>query len=161
MRCVMASGWNFAFAGLSPVVALTVLTGAFGSSTALAEFKSVSVQCEALMDNSVRGLAIQETHSNAQLCACARSSIEMRRQIGAAGISCPEQNRNFNPPTTASISPEPGSGPGPGPGPGPDPRLRGNNGWGNGGEGINPGSPKGNLSQSASKSDDAAGDGDR
>jgi hypothetical protein len=157
----MASRSNIAFAGFVPIMTLAVLTGAetLGSSTALAEFKSLSAQCEALMDNSVRGLAIQETYSNAQLCACARTSSEMRRQVGAAGVSCPEQNRNFNPPTTASASPpEPGPGPGPGPG---NPRLKGNNGWGNGGEGINAGSDKGNDPQSSTKSADAGGGGDR
>jgi hypothetical protein len=59
--------------------------------------------------------------------------------------------RNFNRPQTTSVSPDAD--------PDPDPvtALRGNNGWGNDGEGINPGSDEGNEAQESSKSDDSDG----
>jgi len=148
-------------APLGPIVMLTALTAAtLSSGSASAATRSFAVQCRALMDNSVQGLAIEQSYSNAQLCACARTSSELRWQLEASGISCPSnQNRNFNQPlTTTSVTPDPDPGPGPDPD---DPALKGNNGWGNGGEGINAGSDEGNDPQSGSKSADSRGGGDR
>jgi hypothetical protein len=150
-------------APLRPIMMLTALTAAtLSSGSASAATRSFAAHCEALMDNSVQGLAIERSYSNAQLCACARTSGELRWQLEASGISCPSnQNRNFNQPlTTTSVTPDPDPGPDPGPDPD-DPARKGNNGWGNGGEGINAGSDQGNDPQSGSKSADSRGGGDR
>jgi hypothetical protein len=127
------------------------------SAASKAVKKNFAAKCERVYsDKSVKALAIEETLSYQQICVCARTNRNLRRQLGAAGVTCiNNQVTNIN----QAVSPT--GEPGPGPGPEPGPTLNGNNGWGNGGEGINSGSPHGNADQSGTKSADAQGTGDR
>jgi hypothetical protein len=125
--------------------------------TGFAASKNFAAQCEQIVGGNVKALAIEPGYSNQQLCACARTNQELRRQLTATGVKCNESKiTNLNqaiatPPST----PEPPSPPGP------EPALQGNNGWGNGGEGINSGSPHGTDEQSSTKSADRTGTGQR
>jgi hypothetical protein len=138
----------------------TVSCVAMFTDTSWAASKNFAAQCERIVGNNVKALAIEPTYSNQQLCACARTNEEFRRQLSATGIKCNESKiTNFNqavatPPDTEPPNEPPTEPP-------TEPALRGNNGWGNGGEGINNGSDNGTLAQSEPKSDDVTGGGDR
>jgi hypothetical protein len=132
-----------------------VAMGTVFTDATWAASKNFAAKCERVMGNNVKALAIEPTYSYQELCVCARTNPELRKQIGAAGIKCNESTiTNFN---QATIAP-PGEPPS-GPPPGPEPTLNGNNGWGNGGEGINAGSDNGNVTQSGPKSADKNGQG--
>ena len=127
------------------------------TDTSLAASKNFAAQCERIVGN-VKALAIEPAYSNQQLCACARTNQEFRRQLSATGIKCNENKlTNFNQAVATPPDTEPPNEP-PTP-PEPEPTLQGNNGWGNGGEGINNGSDNGNVAQSDPKSDDVNGGG--
>jgi hypothetical protein len=127
--------------------------------TAFAASKNFAAQCEQIVGGNVKALAIEPSYSNQQLCACARTNEELRRQLTATGVKCNESSiTNFN---QAIAAPPDTTEPPPGPPPGPPPALQGNNGWGNGGEGINSGSPHGTFDQSSTKSADSDGTGQR
>jgi hypothetical protein len=138
----------------------TVSCVAMFTDTSWAASKNFAAQCERIVGNNVKALAIEPTYSNQQLCACARTNEEFRRQLSATGIKCNESKiTNFNqavatPPDTEPPNEPPTEPP-------TEPALRGNNGWGNGGEGINNGSDNGTLAQSEPKSDDVTGGGER
>ena len=135
----------------------TALSIAFIGNTfinsASAAKKNFAAKCErAYSDRSVKALAIEETLSYQQLCVCARTNRALRQQLGAAGISCANnQITNFNEPVS------PSGEPGPGPGPDPSPALNGNNGFGNLGEGVNKGSFKGKTADTKSPDTDGTG----
>ena len=136
---------------------LTSTATAAGKATAK---KNFAVQCERLYsDRSVKALAIEETLSYQEICACARTNGALRQKLGAAGISC-ANNRivNFNQDVNTS-GPGPGPRPEPGPVSDPDPAAKGNNGWGNGAEGVNNGSFTGKTADT--KSADNKGTGER
>jgi hypothetical protein len=144
-----------AFLILSTVSCVAI--GTVFTNATLAASKNFAAKCEGVIGNNVKALAIEPTYSYQQLCVCARTNPELRKQIGAAGIKCNESTlTNFN---QATVAP-PGEPPS-GPPPGPEPTLNGNNGWGNGGEGINAGSPHGTFDQSSTKSADKNGQGQR
>jgi len=130
------------------------------TDTSWAASKNFAAQCERIVGNNVKALAIEPAYSNQQLCACARTNQEFRKQLSATGIKCNESTiTNFNqavatPPDTEPPSEPPTEPP-------TEPSLRGNNGWGNGGEGTNNGSPQGTFAQSSTKSADSDGNGDR
>ena len=130
------------------------------TDTSWAASKNFAAQCERIIGNNVKALAIEPAYSNQQLCACARTNQEFRRQLSATGIKCNESKiTNFTqavatPPDTEPPNEPPTEPP-------TEPALRGNNGWGNGGEGINNGSDNGTLAQSEPKSDDVTGGGER
>jgi hypothetical protein len=137
-------------------VSCAALVNVFTDST-MAASKNFAAKCESVIGNNVKALAIEPTYSYQQLCVCARTNPELRKQLGAAGIKCSETTlTNFN---QATIAP-PGEPPSEPP-TGPEPSLRGNNGWGNGGEGINAGSDDGTFAQSSTKSADTNGQGQR
>src|SRR5688572_17221885 len=69
---------------LSAVTGVTILSNSF-TQPSLAASKNFAAKCEAISGN-VKGLAIEPTYSHQQLCACAATNEEFRRQIGAAGI---------------------------------------------------------------------------
>ena len=126
------------------------------TGTSVAASKNFAAQCERIVENNVKALAIETTYSNQQLCACARTNQEFRRQLSATGIKCNESAiTNFNQAVATPPDTEPPNEPPT------EPSLRGNNGWGNGGEGINNGSPQGTFAQSSTKSDDSDGTGQR
>jgi hypothetical protein len=144
------------------LASITILSGtalsiAFISNTfinsASAAKKNFAVKCERVYsDRSVKALAIGEPLSYQQACICARTNRELRRKLGASGITCTNnQITNFN--ETVNQSGEPGPGPDPGPGP----ALKGNNGFGNGGEGVNKGSFKGKTADTKSPDTDGTG----
>ena len=136
---------------LSAVSAVAVMSNTFVESASAAS-KNFAEQCEGFNGN-VKGLAIEPSYSQQQICACAKSNEDLRRQLGAAGIKCfGDKITNFNQATGT---------PGSSTNPTDDPALKGNNGWGNGGEGINNGSDNGSLAQATSKSSDDKGKGDR
>jgi hypothetical protein len=134
---------------LSAVTGVAIVSNSFAQPS-LAASKNFAAKCEGITGN-VKGLAIEPIYSNQQLCACAATNKEFRRQIGAAGIKCNEnQITNFN--QTAITTPDTTEPPTP-PTPGEPPK--GNNGWGNGAEGTNNGSDEGNLAQATSKTDES------
>ena len=138
-----------AFLILSTVSCVAI--GTVFTNATLAASKNFAAKCEGVIGNNVKALAIEPTYSYQQLCVCARTNPELRKQIGAAGIKCNESTlTNFNQPTV--VTPDE---------PEPEPTLNGNNGWGNGGEGINAGSDNGNVAQSGPKSADKNGQGQR
>ena len=135
------------------VVLSTISSLAFShmfTDTSLAASKNFAAQCERLIGSNVKALAIEPTYSNQQLCACARTNQELRRQLGAAGVKCTSTTiTNFNQAVaTPSDTDEPPTN---------EPALRGNNGWGNGAEGTNNGSDDGNLAQASSKTSESGG----
>jgi hypothetical protein len=138
------------------VVLSTVSCAAMFTDMSVAASKNFAAQCEQIVGNNVKALAIEPAYSNQQLCACARTNEELRRQLGATGIKCNESTiTNFNQAVATPPDTEP-------PGEPPtEPALKGNNGWGNGGEGINNGSPQGTFAQSSTKSADRNGGGER
>jgi hypothetical protein len=85
---------------------------ASAASKALAK-KNFAAKCERVYSNSsLKALAIEETLSYQQLCVCARTNRALRQQLGAAGISCTNnQITNFNQPTIGGTPP---GGPPPG-----------------------------------------------
>jgi hypothetical protein len=144
------------------LASITILSGTalsivFTSNTfinsASAAKKNFAAKCERVYsDRSVKALAIGEPLSYQQACICARTNREFRRQLGASGISCTNnQITNFNQPVS------PSGEPGPGPGPDPSPALKGNNGFGNLGEGVNKGSFKGKTADTKSPDTDGTG----
>ncbi len=138
---------------LSAVSGVAVVSNTFVESASAAS-KNFAGQCQDLNGN-VKGLAIEPNYSEQQICACAKSNPEFRQQLGVTGIKCFDNKiTNFNQATStpgSSTNPDPTD----------DPALSGNNGWGNGGEGINNGSDNGSLAQATSKSSDDKGKGDR
>jgi hypothetical protein len=139
----------------SLVIISAVSCVAMFTDTSLAASKNFAARCEQIIGNNVKALAIEPAYSHQQLCACARTNQELRRQISATGIKCNESTiTNFNQTVATPPDTEPPTEP-------PEPALKGNNGWGNGGEGINNGSDNGTLAQSEPKSDDVSGGGDR
>jgi hypothetical protein len=126
------------------------------TETASAASKNFAAKCEGVIGN-VKALAIEPAYSHQQICACAQTNQELRKQLGAAGIKCNESTiTNFNQAVaTPSDTPETPTTPEP------EPALNGNNGWGNGGEGINSGSDNGNVAQAEPKSADSTGEGQR
>ena len=139
-------------------LSITFLIHTFTDSATAAK-KNFAAKCErAYGDISAKALAIEETLSYQQVCVCARTNRTLRRKLGAAGIKCNNsQLTNFNEaPRALGPGPDPGPSPGPDPDPGP---LKGNNGWGNGAEGINSGSFTGKTADS--KSTDRNGTGVR
>lgn len=126
------------------------------TDTSLAASKNFAAQCERIVGNNVKALAIEPAYSNQQLCACARTNQELRRQLSTTGIKCNENTiTNFNQAVATPPDTEPPNEPPA------EPALRGNNGWGNGGEGINNGSDEGTVAQSSTKSADSRGRGER
>ncbi|HKG73417.1 MAG TPA: hypothetical protein VKA79_04185 [Aestuariivirgaceae bacterium] len=144
----------------SLVIISAVSCVAMFTDTSLAASKNFAARCEQIIGNNVKALAIEPAYSNQQLCACARTNQELRRQLSATGMKCNESTiTNFNqavatPPDTEPPNEPPTEPPA-------EPALKGNNGWGNGGEGINNGSDNGTLAQSSTKSADSRGGGER
>jgi hypothetical protein len=135
-----------AFVILSAIFGLTI--GNMFTDTILAASKNFAAQCEQIVGSNVKGLAIEPTYSSQQLCACARTNQEFRRQLGAAGIKCNATTiTNFNQAVaTPSDTDEPPTN---------EPAPKGNNGWANGAEGTNNGSNDGNLAQATSKTNES------
>lgn len=140
---------------LSAVSSIALMSNTFAGSASAAS-KNFAATCEGLTGSGpVKALAIEPTYSNQQICACAQTNEVLRKQLGAAGIKCNADtltnlNQAVTPPTDTTQPPTP-----------PGPALNGNNGWGNGGEGINNGSDNGNVAQSDTKSADRNGKGQR
>ena len=157
-RSVFASLVILGGTALSIIFLSNPLTNAASAAGMAATKKNFAMQCERVYsDRSVKALAVEETFSHQQICACARTNRALRQKLGAAGISCANnQITNFNQDVDTS---GPGSGQGPGPEPTPEPAAKGNNGWGNGGEGVNNGSFKGKTAET--KSADKKGTGER
>jgi hypothetical protein len=141
---------------LSAVSSIAIMSNTFAGSASAAS-KNFAATCEGLTGSgSVKALAIEPNYSNQQICACAQTNQELRKQLGAAGIKCNADtltNLNQAVTTPESVTPTPT--------PESEPALNGNNGWGNGGEGINNGSDNGNVAQSDPKSADTDGKGQR
>jgi hypothetical protein len=141
---------------LSAVSSIAVMSSTFAGSASAAS-KNFAATCEGLTGSrSVKALAVEPAYSHQQICACAKTNKELRKQLGAVGINCNADtltnlNQAVTPPTDATEPPTPE----------PEPALNGNNGWGNGGEGINNGSDNGNVAQSDPKSADSNGKGQR
>jgi hypothetical protein len=140
----------------SAVLSVSVMTDTFAASKYKTNFNKQ--QCKVVTSNgSTKGLAVIGSTENACYCI-SKSGRRILRPLTAAGVRelcvplTPQQITNLNPPTVTEPEPEPEPEPG---------ALRGNNGWGNGGEGINPGSDNGNQAQSSTKSADADGTGAR
>jgi len=137
---------------LSAVSSIALMSNTFAESASAAS-KNFAATCEGLTGGgSVKALAVEPAYSNQQICACAQTNQELRKQLGAAGIKCNADtltnlNQAVTPPTDTTEPPTP------------EPALNGNNGWGNGGEGINNGSDNGNVAQSDPKSADRNGQG--
>ena len=152
-RAVLASITILSGTVLSIAFLSSTFTDSASAASKASAKRNFAAQCERVYSNrSVKALAIEETLSYQQLCVCARTNRALRQQLGAAGVSCANnQISNFNQP----VSP-PGE-PGPGPGPGPSPALKGNNGFGNLGEGVNKGSFKGKTADTKSTDTDGTG----
>jgi hypothetical protein len=141
----------------SAVLGISVMSDTFAASKYKTNFNKQ--QCKVVASNgSTQGLAVIGSTKNA--CTCiSKSGRRILLPPTPAGVRelcaplTPQQVRTFSQPSP------PDAGPGPGPGPG-EP-LRGNNGFGNVGEGINPGSDNGNTAQASTKSGDSDGSGVR
>jgi hypothetical protein len=137
---------------LSAVSSIAIMSNTFAGSASAAS-KNFAATCEGLTGSgSVKALAVEPAYSNQQICACAQTNEVLRKRLGAAGIKCNADtltnlNQAVTPPTDTTEPPTP------------EPALNGNNGWGNGGEGINNGSDNGNVAQSDPKSADKNGQG--
>ncbi len=142
---------------LSAVSSIALMSSTFAGSASAAS-KNFAATCEGLTGSgSVKALAVEPVYSHQQICACAQTNQELRKQLGAAGVKCNADtltnlNQAVTPPAATTEPPTP---------PGSEPALNGNNGWGNGGEGINNGSDNGNVAQSDPKSADSSGKGQR
>jgi hypothetical protein len=142
---------------LSAVSSIAIMSNTFAGSASAAS-KNFAATCEGLAGSgSVKALAVEPAYSHQQICACAQTNEELRKQLGAAGVKCNESTlTNFNQavttPSDTTETPTP---------PESEPALNGNNGWGNGGEGINNGSDNGTVAQSDPKSADTDGKGQR
>src|SRR5687768_8796861 len=80
---------------LSAVSGVAVMSNTFVESASAAS-KNFAEQCEGLNGN-VKGLAIEPSYSQQQICACAKSNQELRQQLGATGIKCfGDKITNFN-----------------------------------------------------------------
>jgi hypothetical protein len=139
--------------GIKSFVALAALCGVLGFPSSATAGKNFAARCEGINGN-VMALAIQPTYSHQQICACARTNQKLRKQLGSEGIKCTDTLTNFN--QVARTPDTPGTPETP-PGPGP----KGNNGWGNGAEGINNGSDEGNFAQADSKFNESGPKGQR
>jgi hypothetical protein len=81
----------------SAVSGIAIMSDTFTES-AVAASKNFAAKCERLT-GSVKALAIVPTYSHQQICACAQTNRELRKQLGAAGIKCSESKiTNFNQP---------------------------------------------------------------
>jgi hypothetical protein len=115
-RAVLASITILSGTALSIALLSNTFTDSASAASKAATKKNFAAKCERVYgsDKSVKALAIEETLSYQQLCVCARTNRALRQQLGAAGISCANnQITNFNQPT---ISGEPPGGPNPPPG---------------------------------------------
>lgn len=157
-RVTFASVALWSATALSIIFVSSTFTNSASAANKAMATKNFAAKCEQVYsDRSVKSLAIEETLSYQQICVCARTNRMLRQQLGAAGISCTNTRiTNFNQ-AVATPGPGPDPDPGPGPGPGPDPDLKGNNGWGNGAEGINSGSFKGKTAESKSTDNKGTG----
>jgi hypothetical protein len=114
-RAVLASITILSGTALS----IAFFSNTFGDSASAASKASAkgnfAAKCDRVYGNaSVKALAVEETLSYQQICVCARTNRDLRRQLNAAGVTCTNnQITNFNQPT---ISGEPPGGPNPPPG---------------------------------------------
>lgn len=154
-RAVLASITILSGTALSIVFLSSTFTDSASAASKVSAKRNFAAQCERVYGTtSVKALAIEETLSYQQICVCARTNRELRRQLNAAGVTCANnQITNINQPVSQPGEP----GPGPNPDPGPGPALKGNNGFGNGGEGVNKGSFKGKTADTKSTDTDGTG----
>jgi uncharacterized membrane protein YgcG len=138
----------------SAALGVTIMTNTYAAQTNFnkQQCKMVDRSVKAV-NRSVKALAIKEASSVSCVCPSASSDSVLDKTLRPSGaastddcyIQTPQKVTNFNLPTTGPGPgpgpPGPGVGPGTGAGPGPGPgRPFGDNGWGNGGDGLNPGS---------------------
>jgi hypothetical protein len=114
-RAVLTSITILSGTALSIAFLSNTFTDSASAASKASAKRNFAAQCERVYSNkSVKALAIEETLSYQQICVCARTNRELRRQLTAAGVTCTNnQITNFNQPT---ISGEPPGGPNPPPG---------------------------------------------
>jgi hypothetical protein len=107
-RAVLASITILSGTALSIALLSNIFIDSASAASKAATKKNFAAKCERVYgsDKSVKALAIEETLSYQQLCVCARTNRALRQQLGAAGISCANnQITNFNQPTLGGTPP--------------------------------------------------------
>jgi hypothetical protein len=101
------------------VLSIAFLSNTFADSASAASKaatkKNFAAKCERVYgsDKSVKALAIEQSLSYQDICDCAQTNKNLKKQIGAAGIKCFDTKiTNFNQPTITGEPPGPNPPPG-------------------------------------------------
>lgn len=96
-RAVLASITILSGTALSIAFLSNTFTDSASAASKAATKKNFAAKCERVYSNkSVKALAITPA-SNQEICACAQTNRDLRRQLGAAGIKCNQTTiTNFN-----------------------------------------------------------------
>src|SRR5215216_6190912 len=112
-RAALASITILSGTALSIAFISNAFTDSASAASKASAKRNFAAKCERVYasDKSVKALAIEQSLSYKEICDCAQSSKNLKKQIGAAGIKCFDTKiTNFNQPT---ISGEPPGGPSP------------------------------------------------